>query len=309
MIIHEGYENLNLVNPFVTVGVFDGVHLGHRALLDRLVSKALKSGGESVVVTFNPHPRLVLSERTEGIFFLSTLDEKKKLLAESRIDHLVILSFTRDLGNMEAVDFIREILVGRIGVNHLIVGYDNHFGKGKGGDFKKIYECAGLFDFTVEQEGGISSSEGIISSTAIRDALIAGRLEEANRWLGYDYSLTGTVIKGRKLGRSFGFPTANMEPSDIYKLIPADGVYAVNVLLNNERLPGMLSIGFNPTVNKNRGSRSIEAHIFDYNMDLYGSTISLIFRFRLRDEKKFDNVKQLSEQMKLDKQAAMRLLA
>jgi riboflavin kinase/FMN adenylyltransferase len=309
MIIHEGYENLKLANPFVTIGVFDGVHLGHRALLDHLVSIAWKAGGESAVVTFNPHPRLVLSEKTEGIFYLSTLDEKKRLLAKSRIDHLIILNFTREMSNLEAVDFIREILVERIKVKHLIVGYDNHFGKNKGGDFNKIRECADFYGFATEQFGGVSSPDGIISSTAVRDALLKGNLTDANRWLGYNYSLTGTVIKGRKLGRSFGFPTANIKPADIHKLIPADGVYAVEVLFDNKQLPGMLSIGFNPTVNKSNSSRSVEAHIFNFDMDLYDKEITVIFRFRLRDEIKFKNVTLLAEQMKLDKQTAIRLLA
>jgi riboflavin kinase/FMN adenylyltransferase len=309
MIIHEGYENLKLANPFVTVGVFDGVHLGHKALLDHMASSAVNAGGESVVVTFNPHPRLVLSEKTEGISFLSTLDEKKRLLAKSKIDHLIILNFTRELSNLEAVDFIGEILVERIGVKHLIVGYDNHFGKSKGGDFNKIHECANLFGFKAEQFGGVSSPEGIISSTSIRDALLKGNLEDASRWLGYNYSLTGTVIQGRKLGSSFGFPTANIRPADIWKLIPADGVYAVEVLFDNKQLPGMLSIGFNPTVNKGKCCRSIEAHIFNFDLDLYDKEITVIFRFRLRDEIKFKNVRLLAEQMKLDKQIAMRLLA
>ncbi len=308
MKVHEGYENLSLVNPFVTIGVFDGVHLGHRALLDHLSSGAVKAGAESVVITFNPHPRLVLSEKTEGLYFLSTLEEKKKLLAESKIDHLIILNFTKELGNLEAADFIREILVGKIGLKRLIVGYDNHFGKNKEGDFKKIRECAELFNFEVEQISEVSAREGVISSTAIREALLKGRLEDAGRLLGYDYSLTGTVIQGRKLGRSFGFPTANIKPSDSHKLIPADGVYAVEVLVGNEKLPGMLSIGFNPTVNKGREIRSIEVHIFNFDMDLYNQSATIIFRFRLRNEKRFDSVKQLARQMELDKQAAMRLL-
>jgi riboflavin kinase/FMN adenylyltransferase len=309
MIIHDGYENLNLVHPVVTVGVFDGVHLGHRALLDYVVSSARKERGESVVVTFNPHPRLVLSEKTGGLTFLSTLDEKKKLLSESPIDHLIIMNFTRELSEMEASLFIQEILVKRIGVKHLIVGYDNHFGKSKKGNFKKIRECAEIYKFTVEQAGGISSPEGIISSTSIRNALLKGQLEDANRWLGYSYSLTGTVIEGRQLGRSFGFPTANIKPDDSHKLIPANGVYAVEALVGKKLFPGMLSIGFNPTVNKGRIIRSIEVHIFDFSGDLYNQAVIIIFRFRLRDEKRFENVKQLAEQMKLDKQEAMRLLA
>jgi riboflavin kinase / FMN adenylyltransferase len=309
MIIHEGYENLNLVHPVVTIGVFDGVHSGHRALLDHLVSTAGQSGGESVVVTFNPHPRLVLSEKTEGVSFLSTMEEKTRLLADALIDHLIIIRFNKDLSNMEAADFIKEILVRKIGVKHLIVGYDNHFGKNKKGDLNKIRECAELYNFTVEQVSEVSSNDGVISSTSIRDALLNGQLEDANRWLGYNYSVTGTVVQGRKLGRSLGFPTANIKPVNIYKLVPANGVYAVEVLFNNKQMPGMLSIGFNPTVNISKGSRSIEVHIFDFDRDLYGDTVTIIFRYRLRDEKRFDNVKQLTEQMKLDKQAAAKLLS
>lgn len=308
MVIHEGLENLNLKHPFVTVGVFDGVHLGHRALLDRLAFLAGKDGGESVIITFDTHPRLVLSEKTGGFLFLSTLDEKKKLLSESRVDHLIIMNFTRELGNMEAGDFIREILVGKIGVKHLIVGYDNHFGKGRRGDFNRIHECAELYDFEVEQVDSLSAEGGIISSSAIRDALLDGRLEDANRWLGYNYFMTGTVVEGRKLGRSFGFPTANIKPDDICKLLPADGVYAIEVIIEGKSLPGMLSIGFNPTVNKIRGNRSIEAHIFDLDRDLYEQSITVIFRYRLRDERKFENTRQLTEQMKLDKLTARRLL-
>jgi riboflavin kinase / FMN adenylyltransferase len=309
MMIHERYKNLNLKKPFVTVGVFDGVHLGHRALLGHLTSRAVNEGGESVVITFDPHPKLVLSESTKGLYFLSTLDEKKKLLAESGIDHLIIMNFDSSLGSMEAVDFIKDILVKTIGVKHLIVGYDNHFGRGKGGDFKKICEYAESYDFDVELVEGISSPEGIISSTIIRDALLNNRLEDANRLLGYNYSLTGRVIGGHRLGRSLGFPTANIKPDGICKLVPSNGVYAVEVILDNIKLPGIMSIGFNPTVNKTRGSRSIEVHILDFEKDLYDQTITTIFRYRLRDEKKFQNKEQLVNQMKLDKQLAMELLA
>ena len=308
MIIHEGYDNLNLKNPFITVGVFDGVHLGHRALLDQLVFRAKKGGGESVVITFNPHPRLVLSEKREEPFSLSTLDEKKKLLDQSGIDHLIIMNFTRELGNMEAADFIREILVGRIGVKHLMVGYDNHFGKGKGGDFIRIRECSELYNFEVEQVDGIYTQEGIISSTAIREALLKGRVEDAGIWLGYNYSITGTVVEGRKIGHKLGFPTANIKPTDIFKLIPADGVYAVDVLYDNVKLPGMLSVGYNPTVNNDRTKRSVEVNIFGSDADLYDRLITVIFRYRLREERKFENTEQLAMQMKLDKEAALRLL-
>jgi riboflavin kinase / FMN adenylyltransferase len=308
MIIHDTYENLYLKQPFVTVGVFDGVHLGHRALLDQLVFRAKNAGGESVVITFNPHPRLVLSEKTEEPFSLSTFEEKKKLLELSGIDHLIIMNFSRALGNMDAADFIREILVGKIGVRHLIVGYDNHFGKGKGGDLKRIRKCSELYNFEVEQVDGIYAPEGIISSTAIREALLKGRVEDARRWLGYNYTITGTVIEGRKIGHKIGFPTANIKPADIFKLIPADGVYAVEVMFDNVKLPGMLSIGYNPTINNDRTKRSIEVNIFGFDRDLYGHTITTVFRYRLRDEREFENTEQLAGQMKLDKEAALRLL-
>lgn len=309
MVIHDGYDNLGLVNPIVTVGVFDGVHIGHRALLGHVTLAAVKSGGESAVITFNPHPRLVLSEQNEGLTCLSTLEEKKKLIAETGISHLIVLRFTKELSEMEADVFIRDILVKEIGVKHLIVGYDNHFGKGRGGDFSKIRECSGIHDIVVEQAEMVSAPGGMVSSSSIREALLNGMLTDANRWLGYDYSLTGTVIEGRKLGRSFGFPTANIKPDDNHKLIPADGVYAVEVISGNEKLRGMLSIGFNPTVTRGRKVRSIEVHIFDFDGDLYNQTVTVIFRFRLRDEKRFDNVKQLAEQMKTDQQDAMSLLA
>lgn len=308
MIIHEGNGELNLINPVVTVGVFDGVHLGHRELLDHLVASSGKAGGESVVITFDPHPRVILSGKTGRPFFLSTLDEKKKLIAETGIDHLIILNFTKELAGMEADDFIRQILVEKIGTRHLLVGYDNHFGKGRGGDFRKIRESARKYGLKVEHVGGVSSPEGIISSTAIREALINGRVEDACKWLGYDYSVTGKVVHGRGHGRSLGFPTANIMPEDPFKLIPADGVYAVEVLLDNKRVPGMLSIGFNPTVNKNRSCRSIEVNIFDVDRDLYGYSVTVIFRFRLRDGKRFDSMELLAEQMKLDRESAMRLL-
>jgi riboflavin kinase/FMN adenylyltransferase len=308
MVIHEGYEGLTLKHPVVTMGIFDGVHTGHRALIDFLVLRARKAGGESVVVTFNPHPRLVLPGKKEGLSFLSTLDEKKRLLAEASVDNLIIIKFDKDLSNLEAKDFIKQILVDKIGVKQFIIGYDHHFGKSRKGDLRIIRKCGEAYDFIVEQVSEVTSPGGIISSSAIREALLSGRLEEANRWLGYDYSLSGIVVAGRKIGRSLGFPTANIRPDDSYKLIPADGVYAVEVQLEDKKFPGMLSIGINPTVNNDPDGRSIEVYIFDFDRDLYDQSIRINFRFRMRDEVKFDNVEQLSEQMKLDKQQALRLL-
>ncbi|MDP4222728.1 MAG: riboflavin biosynthesis protein RibF, partial [Bacteroidota bacterium] len=281
MIIHNGYEGLSLKHPLVTMGVFDGVHRGHRALLDYLVLSALKGGGESVVVTFNPHPRLVLPGSKEGLSFLTTLEEKTKLLEQTSVGHLIIIRFDGDLSNLEASEFIRRILVQKIGIKHFIIGYDHHFGKNRKGDLGVIESCGKLYNFSVEQVNEVSVPEGTISSTAIREALLSGRLEDANKWLGYFYSLGGKIVPGRKLGRSLGFPTANIRPDDDFKLVPANGVYAVNVRIGEKTIPGVMSIGFNPTVNKDLLQRFLEVHIFDFTGNLYGQDIRVTFRFRL----------------------------
>jgi riboflavin kinase/FMN adenylyltransferase len=308
MIIHEGYENLNLVTPVVTLGIFDGVHRGHRALLDCLVSCAREAKGESVVITFSPHPRLVLEQNRVNLSFLTTMDEKKVLLENANVDHLIIIEFNTMFSKIQACEFIKEVLVEKIGTKHLIIGYNHHFGRSGEGDFNTIKQCAESLDFKVEQVQGFHTEEGAISSSSIREALLKGRLDEANRWLGYSYSMSGTIVEGRKIGRSIGFPTANIKPDYQYKLIPGNGVYAVEVQLDGIRHPGMLSIGSNPTVNNDSRARSIEVHILDFNENIYGRAISVIFRKRLRDEIKFDNTEQLAEQMKLDKQQVLLLL-
>lgn len=309
MIIHEGYENLILRNPVVTLGIFDGVHKGHWELLKLLVARARSAGGESVAITFKPHPRLVLSANRDGLSFLTTFDEKVMLLEGSGIDHLIVIDFNEHIRNMGACEFIGDILVGKIGIKHLVVGYDHHFGKGREGDFVTISECAEKYGFTVEKVDEVHSGNVIISSTAIREALLKGRIEEANKLLGYCYSLSGIVVHGRSIGLAIGFPTANIEPSDRYKLIPADGVYAVEVEIKGQFMKGMLSIGSNPTVNEDPLLRSVEVHIFDLNRDLYGETIKVSFRYRLRDEIKFDSISRLVRQMELDRRLSLRLLS
>jgi riboflavin kinase/FMN adenylyltransferase len=260
-------------------------------------------------VTFNPHPRLVLPGKKEGLSFLTTLDEKKELLEKASVGHLVVVRFDTELSNLEPSEFISRILVGKVGVRHLIIGYDHHFGKGRKGDFAIMRECGKLYDFTVEKLDEVSGPEGPVSSTSIREALLSGRLEVANKWLGYDYTLGGKVIRGRMLGRSLGFPTANIMPADEYKLIPANGVYAVNVCVGAETLSGVMSIGNNPTVNNDLNKRFLEVHLFNFDGDLYDQDIRVVFRFRLRDEVRFENVEQLSLQMERDREQAMRLLS
>jgi riboflavin kinase / FMN adenylyltransferase len=308
MVIHEGYEGLNLVTPVVTLGIFDGVHRGHRALLDCLVLRAKETSSQSVVITFSPHPRLVLDQNSDKLSFLTTMEEKKSLLENAGVDHLIIIEFTLQFSKIIACDFIKDVLVKKIGTKHLIIGYNHHFGRSGEGDFSTIKQCAESLDFIVEQAQGFHTEEGAISSSSIRDALLNGRLDEANRWLGYSYSVSGTIVEGRKIGRSIGFPTANIKPDNQYKLIPASGVYAVEVLFDGKRHPGMLSIGSNPTVNNDISYRSIEVHIIDFNQSIYGQTLTVIFRNRLRDEIKFDNTDLLIRQMNLDKQQALLLL-
>jgi riboflavin kinase / FMN adenylyltransferase len=308
MVIHEGYENLNLIAPVATLGIFDGVHRGHMALLDCLVSRARETRGESVVIIFSPHPRLVLEQNNIRLSFLTTMEEKKVLLKNANIDHLIIIEFTIEFSKIPACDFVKDILVEKIGTKHLIIGYDHHLGRKGEGDFNTIKKCSEELDFIVEQVQGYQTEEGAISSSLIREALLKGRVDEANKWLGYFYSVSGIVIKGRKIGRTIGFPTANIEPDSQYKLIPGNGVYAVEVQLNDNLYPGMLSIGSNPTVNTDNRFRSIEVHILNFDKDIYGKKISVIFRKKLRDEKKFDNLEQLTAQMGRDKLDTLRLL-
>ena len=308
MIIHEGYENLNLVSPVATLGIFDGVHLGHRALLDRVVLKAKEEKSESVVITFSPHPRLVLEKNNINLSFLTTTEEKIVLLAKANVDHLIMIKFTPEFSNIPACDFLKDILVGKIGTKYLVIGHDHHFGRRGEGDFNTVRHCAKDLDFTVEQVEGYHTEDGMISSSLIRGALLNGNIEEANNWLGYPYAITGQIIEGRKLGRKIGFPTANIKPSSEHKLIPANGVYAVEVQLDNKKMQGMLSIGTNPTVNADVNFRSIEVNILNFDEEIYGRIITVIFRKKLRDEKKFRNLDELAEQIGRDKRETLGFL-
>jgi len=309
MVIHEGFENLKLQNPVVTTGIFDGVHRGHRVLLDSLVSKAKRLGRESVVVTFSPHPRLVLDNDTKGLSFLSSPGEKVKLLEASGVDHLVVIDFTTEFSAVSACDFVKEVLVKNIGTKNLVIGYDHHFGRGGKGNFDTIEQCAGIYGLEVERVEGFYTQGGPVSSSSIRNALSSGDLVDATLRLGYYYTLSGRVIKGRQIGRTIGFPTANIEPEYQHKLIPCKGVYAVEVYVSGNKYAGMLSIGSNPTVNNDPMKRYIEVNILDFNRDIYGERVTLIFRKRLRDELKFENAIKLAEQIKIDRENVVKLFS
>lgn len=309
MLIHRGYENLRLVRPVVTLGIFDGVHLGHRMLLDHLVRSAGEADGEAVVITFSPHPRMVLENDNTTLTFLTTMEEKIELLGKAGVGHLIIVEFTRAFSRTPACDFVKNILLEKIGTRHLIIGYNHHFGRSGEGDYSTIKKCTESLDFRVERVEGLQSVEGAISSSSIREALLNGRLDDASEQLGYPYQLTGTVIEGKKIGRTIGFPTANISPGDSHKLIPGRGVYAVEVKLAAGTYPGMLNIGSNPTVNDDSGYRSIEVNILNFDEDIYGSDITVIFRKRLRDEIKFESVEKLMEQMEIDKQSTIEIFS
>jgi riboflavin kinase / FMN adenylyltransferase len=308
MIVHHGYENINLVSPVVTMGIFDGVHRGHRSLLDTLVLRAREEKCESAVVTFDPHPRLILQQNHKGLSFLSTIDEKSALLKESGIDHLIIIKFNRSFSKMGACEFVQEVLIEKVNTRYLMVGYDHHFGKNGEGNFETIKECTRSLNFIVEKVEELKSSEGAVSSSAIREALLEGRVDDANNWLGYSYQINGKIVEGRKIGHSLGFPTANIKPDYEYKLIPGDGVYAVIVKLDGTDFPGMLSIGKNPTVNSDNKISSIEVHILDFDNNIYGRDIKVLFKKRLRNEKKFENTDQLVQQMHRDKEQTLKFL-
>jgi len=308
MKVHYGYKGLGIGNPVVTMGIFDGVHLGHRSLISSLTSIALAEQRETALITFHPHPRHVLDRTSGKPLLITTLSEKAELLQHLGLDHFIIIGFDEEFSRIRACDFVEEILIREIGTDYLVVGYDHQFGYLAEGNFDTIAQCAGLMNFKVEKVHALDDGEGIISSSMIREALNRGDLRHANRLLGYPYSIQGTVVEGKKLGRELGFPTANIEPSEINKLIPASGVYAVEVILDEVKFKGMLSIGTNPTFEPERTHRSVEVHILGFNGNIYGKDLRIILRHRMRDEKKFSGREELSKVMKEDMENANKLL-
>jgi riboflavin kinase/FMN adenylyltransferase len=286
------------------MGVFDGVHLGHRMLLRRVVEEAEKSGSDSVAVTFDPHPRIVLTGDPSHLQFLTDIEERIYLLRETGIGHLVIIPFTPELSRMTAPEFVDEILCRHLGVSHLITGFDHHFGRRHEGDSKTILDCSSRMDFRVTKEEAFIVEGKAVSSSLIRTLLGEGDVSKASELLGYEYFLRGKVVSGKRIGRNLGFPTANIEPLFAYKLIPSYGVYAVEAEVEGDSRKhiAMLNIGTNPTIEGNDGKRTIEAHIIGFESDLYGREITVRFHSRLRDEMKFDNVDDLVARMVQDRE-------
>lgn len=305
---HFDLNEFNAKNPVVTIGTFDGVHLGHQKVIERLNEYAGKYGGESVIFTFYPHPRLVTSPTETNLRLLTTLEEKKLYFAKAGIDHLVIFPFTKAFSELSYSEFVKNILVDQIKTHCLVVGYDHKFGKNREGGYEYLNQCAEKYNFKIEKLEPLLLNDIHISSTKIREALQAGNIKIANYYLGYEFSLHGTVIEGKRIGRKIGFPTANIESSDIHKLIPGYGVYAVEVMISREKYFGMLNIGSRPTFNQNADNRSIEVNIFDFDGDIYQKEITLVFVDKIRNEQKFDGVDSLVEQLKKDKIKALKIL-
>ncbi|MBT8303050.1 MAG: bifunctional riboflavin kinase/FAD synthetase [Bacteroidia bacterium] len=289
----------------VTIGTFDGVHIGHRKIIKELIKKAKDHDLESVLLTFFPHPRMVL-QKDADIKLINTLDEKSQILENLGLDYLVIEKFTEQFSRITAVEFVRDILVNKLNAKQVIIGYNHRFGRNRAANINDLTEFAQTFDFKVHQIPAQDIDEVAISSTKIRIALNKGDIEKANSYLGYEFMLTGTIIKGKGLGKKIGFPTANLHIEEPYKLIPKNGVYAVSCMINDERVIGMMNIGVNPTVNGEELTK--EVHLFDFEQDLYGRTVQVDMHARLRDEQKFDSINELKAQLIKDKEATLQIL-
>lgn len=281
----------------VTIGTFDGVHVGHQKILERLVNTARASNLESAILTFFPHPRMVL-QKDAGIRLINTIEERKQILAKSGVDHLIVHPFTQQFSRLTAREFVRDILVHKLKAKKVIIGYDHRFGRNRTADINTLKEFGREYDFEVEEISKQDVEEVAVSSTKIRQALLDGLVEKANRYLSYPFSLAGTVVKGKGLGKEFEFPTANLEIKEEYKLIPKNGVYVVRSEIDGEEVFGMMNIGTNPTVGGT--NKTIETHFFDLDKDLYGKYLSIELLTRIRDEKKFDTVEDLKRAMKQD---------
>lgn len=277
--------------------MFDGVHLGHKSIVDELIKVGSENNLETAVLTFWPHPRFVFNPN-ENLKLLNTLEEKRFLLEKCGIDTLFLKEFDKEFRNLTGEEFVRQILVDKLNIKYLIIGYDHSFGKNKSGNFELLQKLSGELGFEVERMEAINIHENNISSTKVRNALLAGNIKEANEMLGYSYSVSGTVVHGKKLGRTIGYPTANIE-TDPIKLLPKKGAYIVEVFIKDEQYKGMLSIGTNPTVNGEK--LTVEVYILDFEGDIYDEKITVAFRDFLHDEIKFEGLEKLIERLDEDK--------
>lgn len=299
MNIFHKIQDFKSENPtIVTLGTFDGVHLGHKKIIERLFLNSKKSGYESLVLTFFPHPRMVLQDNSE-IKLLNTINEKAELLENIGLQNLVIHPFDQAFSQLTAEEFVKSILVNQFNIKKIIIGHDHRFGRNRSADINDLIAYGKIYNFEVEQISAEEIDEVSISSTKIRNALLEGEIKLANDYLGYNYFLSGTIVKGKQLGRTIGFPTANLKIEEDYKLIPKNGVYIVKSFIDGKEVFGMMNIGTNPTVNGK--SQTIETNFLDFEGDLYDKKLRIHFLKRIRSEEKFDSLDSLKKEIEKDK--------
>lgn len=298
-------ESLQKNHSIVTIGTFDGVHIGHQKIINRVINLGKEKGLKSVVLTFFPHPRMVL-QKDSNLKLLNTIEEREAILTKLGLDQMVIKNFTKEFANLSARDFVKTVLVDALHAKYIIIGYDHKFGKNRSADIHDLKTFGKEFGFEVEEISAQDVEHVAVSSTKIRKALQEGDIETANAFLGNPFFLTGTVIKGKGLGKQIGFPTANIHIAVDYKLIPKDGVYVVKGIVKGKTISGMMNIGTNPTVDGKH--HSLEVHFFDFDELIYGESIQIEFLKRLRNEQKFDSLKSLTDQLKKDRITAENLL-
>ena len=304
MNIYKGIESIkNIINPVLTIGTFDGVHIGHQKIIHQLNEEASKINGESALLTFFPHPRMVLQPNDHSLKLIQTQDEKIKKLAEFGLQNLIVIPFTKEFSNLSAIDFVESILVNRLKIKKIIIGYDHQFGNNREGDLKFLANIASKYDFEVIEIPAQEINDVNVSSTQIRNAILNGDIHIANKYLGQSFKINGTIVKGKQLGRTIGFPTANVKIESPYKIIPAIGVYNVVIKLQDSTntYKGMMNIGYRPTVS-NELELSIEVHLLDFSKDIYNQFITVDVLNKIRNEKKFPSIDHLKAQLKEDEQ-------
>ena len=286
------------VNTIVTIGTFDGVHKGHQIIINRINEIAKKQALESVVLTFDPHPRHVIYPDDQELRLIHTLEEKIEALRKTGVQNLVLHKFTKEFSRTESVNFIRDFLVTKLNMKYMVVGFDHHFGKNRQGTFDNLIELSDAYGFKIEKIKPQNIGEVTISSTKIRNAILEGDCKKANAYLSANFSITGKVVQGNKIGSSIGYPTANIEIENQWKILPKNGVYAVKILLKNQQYFGMLNLGNRPSISDD--SFAIEVHLFDFNATIYNEELKIEFIQRIRDEQQFSDLEKLKSQLKID---------
>jgi riboflavin kinase/FMN adenylyltransferase len=298
-IFHDLTAINDIPNPVLTIGTFDGVHVGHQKILQQVKMEAEKIGGESVLFTFYPHPRMVLYPESHGLKLLQTQEEKMAKLARVGLENCIVYPFTFDFSRLSAIEFVRDILVNKLQIKKLVIGYDHQFGKNREGNIEFLKEICDVYGFEVIEIPAQDIDAVNVSSTKIRNAILDGDITKANEYLGEKFELTGTIVHGQAIGKTIGFPTANIQVNSALKLIPGNGVYAVDVRVKDSHYFGMLNIGNRPTINEN-ADRTIEVHILDFSGEIYAEEITVKFIDKLRDEKQFIDLQELQNQLKED---------